>query len=70
MFADWRVQLELSWKEEGFGSLYHALLMCEMMDPYTSISVWLACTGSLKGKYERKNHKNENEDKIVGPNPS
>ena len=36
MFAERRVQLTQSWKEEGFGSLDHEILMCEMMDPYTS----------------------------------
>ena len=41
MFAEWRVQLSRSWKEEGFGSLDHTILMCEIMDPYTSRSVWL-----------------------------
>ena len=35
MFAERRVKLVQSWKEERFGSLYHALLMCEIMDPYT-----------------------------------
>ena len=47
MFAERKVQLTRSWKEEGFGSLYHALLMCEMMEPYTSKSVRLACVGGL-----------------------
>ena len=52
MFSERRVQLTQSWKEERFGSLDHSLLMCEMMDPYTSRSVRLACAGALKGKYE------------------
>ena len=39
MFANRRVQLARSWKEGLFGSLDHALLMCEMMNPYTSRSV-------------------------------
>ena len=47
MFADWRVHLKQSWKEEIFVSLDHALLMCEMMDPSTSKSVQLACAGAL-----------------------
>ena len=53
MFAERRVQINQSWKEEGFGSLDHALIMCEMMDPYISRSVGLVCAGALKGKYER-----------------
>ena len=53
MFVERRVQLTLSWPEERFGSLDHALLMCEMMDPSTSRSVCLACTGALKRKYEK-----------------
>ena len=70
MFAARRVQLTRSWKEEGFGSLDHALLMFEMMDPSTSRSVRLACAGYLKGGYERYNHKSETEDQMIGPNPN
>ena len=44
--------------------------MCEMMNPYTSRSVWLAFKVSLKGKYERKNQKIENEDQMIRPNPN
>ena len=62
MIAERIFQLNRSWKEEGFGSLYHELLMCEMMDPSTSRSVWVACAGALKVKYEIQNHKIENED--------
>ena len=57
--AERRVQLTQSWKEEGFEYLDHALLMCEMMEPSTSRSFWLACSGALKGKYQRWNHKSE-----------
>ena len=53
IFTEQRVQMNRSWKEEGFGSLDHALLMCEVMDPSTSRSVLLACGGALKAKYER-----------------
>ena len=52
MFAERRVQLTQSWKEEGFESLYHALLMCEIMDPSTSRSVRLACAEALRREYE------------------
>ena len=45
--SDRRVQLTRSSKEEGFESLDHTLLMCEIMEPYTSKSVRLACAGSL-----------------------
>ena len=50
MFVERRVQLTRYWKEEGFESLDHSLLMCEMTDPYTSRSVQLECAGALKGK--------------------
>ena len=52
MFVDQRVQLTLSWKEEVFGYLDHALIMCEMMDPYTFRLVQLAYEGALREKYE------------------
>ena len=55
-----RVHLTQSWKEEVFGFLDHALIMCETMDPNTSRPVKLAYAGALKGKYERYNHKSEN----------
>ena len=60
MFSYWRVQITQCWKKGRFGSLDHALPMCEMVNPYTSRSVRLACAGYLKGKYERWNHKSEN----------
>ena len=53
MIAERIFQLNRSWKEEGFGSLYHELLMCEMMDPSTYRSVRLECAGAMKGKCER-----------------
>ena len=53
MFEDKRVHITRSWKDVGFGSLDHALLMCETIDPSTSGSERLACAGALKGKYER-----------------
>ena len=52
IFVERRFQLTQSCKEEGFVSLYHALLLCEMMDPSTSRSVRLACAGALNGKYD------------------
>ena len=70
MFAERRVQINRYWKEEGFVSLDHALLIAEIMGPYTSRSVQLACPGDMKGKYKRKSHKIENEDKMIGPNPN
>ena len=53
IFAEPRVQLTRSWKEEGFGYLDNALIMCEMMYPSTFSSVRLVCAVYLKGKYER-----------------
>ena len=70
IFSERKVKINQYWKEEGFGYQYHTLLMCEMMDPYKYRLVRLACVGSLKGKYERYNHKSENEDQMVGLNPN
>ena len=70
IFEEQRVQLNQSCKEERFGSLYHALLMCEMIYPSKSRSVRLACAGSMKGKYEIQNHKSENKDQRIAPNPN
>ena len=53
MFSEQRFQLTQSWKEEGFGSLDHALRMCEIMDISTYRTVRLACSRSLKVKYNR-----------------
>ena len=47
MFSERRFKLARSWKEEGFGYLVHALLICEMMDSFKSKSVRLACAGAL-----------------------
>ena len=44
--------------------------MCEMMDPYKSRSVRLECAEATKGKYERQNHRIENEEKMVGTIPN
>ena len=63
-----RVKPTQSWKQEVFGSLDYILLMCEMMDPYTSRSMSLSCAGYLKGKYKRQNHKGYNEYQMVGNN--
>ena len=70
MFEDRRVQLTQSWKEEVFGYLDCALLMCEILGLSTYRSVRMECAGALKGQYERYNHKIENEDQIVGYNPN
>ena len=53
MFAEQRYHLTWSCNEEGFGSLEHAIIMCEIMDPSTSRLVRLVCTGDLKVRYER-----------------
>ena len=47
MFEERRVKIARSWEEEGFESLYHVILICEMMGPSTSKSVRLACAGAL-----------------------
>ena len=49
-----RVDLTQYWKEEGLGYIYQALLICDIVDQYTSNSSWIACTGAMKLKYERK----------------
>ena len=53
VFEEYKVHIIQYWKEEVFVSLYQALRMREMMDPYTSMPVWVACAGSTKVKYER-----------------
>ena len=45
MFAYLRYQLSQSWDKEGFGSLYQALLMYEMVDPSTSSSAQVRVFG-------------------------
>ena len=52
MFKESRSQTYRSWKEELFISLYQALIICEMIDPYTSMSVRVACAVETKGKYD------------------
>ena len=47
IFVEQRVQLTRYWKEGGFESLDHTILICEIMEPYTYRSVRLACVGSL-----------------------
>ena len=47
IFAERRVHINQYWKEEEFESLYHALLMCEIVYPYKSKAVRLACAGAL-----------------------
>ena len=49
-----RDDLTQNWKEEGFGSLYWALLVCEMVDQYTFKSSRIACAVATKIKYERE----------------
>ena len=48
MFAEIRAQLTQSWNEEGFGSLYQALIICKIVDPYTSRSEAAACAEAIK----------------------
>ena len=57
IFAEHRAQLDQFCNEEGFSSLYHALIMCEMVEPYTSRSSWMACAADFKTKYYRENLK-------------
>ena len=56
MLEERRDQLPQSWNEEVLSSLDQALLMCEMVDPYTSRYARLACTADIKkkGKENRK----------------
>ena len=49
-FAEHIAQLPKSWNEEGFSSLDQALLMCEMIYPYTSRSAQVACAAAIKTK--------------------
>ena len=48
MFAERSARIYQSWNEKGFRYLYKALLMCEMVEPSTSSSAWVACIGAKK----------------------
>ena len=50
IFADTRVSLDQSCKDEGFVYLEQALIMCEIMDTYTSRSGRVAHEESLENK--------------------
>ena len=41
-------QLSQKWNDEGFNSLDYAWLMCEMVDPYTSISARVTCESAIE----------------------
>ena len=47
MFAELRYQLSQSWNEEGFSSLYQALLICAMVEPYNLRSAQVACAADI-----------------------
>ena len=43
--------------------------MCEMVHPYTSRSVWVACAAAIKTKNDRENRKRGYEEQIKGSYP-
>ena len=53
MFVGRISQISQSWDEEGFRSLDQALLMCEMVDQYTSRSAQVARAEDIKTKKDR-----------------
>ena len=57
MFAERRDQLAQSWNDEGFGSLYQELSMCEMVDPSTSRSAQVECASAIRINNDRENCK-------------
>ena len=57
MFEERRDQLFQQCNNEGFISLDQDLLMCEMVDPYTSWSAQVACATAIKVKNDRENYK-------------
>ena len=63
MFAELRYQLSQSWNEEGFSSLYQALLICAMVEPYNLRSAQMACAADIL-KNDRENHKRGYEGQI------
>ena len=69
-FKTRRDQIYQSWNEEGFSSLYQALLICEMADPYTSKSAQVAFEAAIKTKIDREECKRGYEGQIEGPYPS
>ena len=52
------------WKEEGFRYLDHALIICEMFDPYKSESSLMTCLGVMKEKNYRENQNRGNGGKV------
>ena len=53
MFEEHTVPITQYWKEEGFGYLDQSVIMCEIMYPYKSRSVQVACERDTRGKYKR-----------------
>ena len=53
-FAMRRAQLYQFWNQEEFRSLDQALLICEMSDPSTSRSAWVACAAAIFKKVTGK----------------
>ena len=47
IFVDRRDQIYHLRNKEGFNSLYQALLMCEMVDPYISKSARVVCAAVI-----------------------
>ena len=47
MFAERRYQLSQSQNKELFSSVYQALLMCKMVDPYISRYAQVACAEAI-----------------------
>ena len=66
MFAERRDKLVQSWYEEVSISLYHTLLMCEMVDPSTSSSALVACASAMQTKNDRENRRIGYEGQIEG----
>ena len=64
IFSENRAQLAYLCNEEGFISLDYVSLICEMVEPYTSRSVEVACVEAIITKYDRENHKKGYEGQI------
>ena len=53
MSEDFRYQIEKLWNEEGFSSLYHALIVCELVEPSTSRSTQVTRAAAIKNIKEK-----------------
>ena len=66
-FAMRRAQIYQLWNKEGISSLDQALLMCEMVHPYTSRYARVVCAAAIKTKMTEKTEIENMRTKYKGP---